>query len=221
MIQKIIIFYFCRLADRQKRADRDSLLQGVAQVNPVATASEPLPPVCNKPTSPLVHGHQTLQIPEPENREGQVTLRRKKKKSITSAATSPPVAEQLTSWDYWGPYYNYAWYKPWQVTPPPPPPSLSAQTATPAPGVQAVPSEETVKERRQREWRRRKAEQEDTERRTRGDPPKRRRADKDSYQYKCSRCDQYKAKQTGHSQVKGKWYCPSSGVSLEEWRLNL
>ena len=74
---------------------------------------------------------------------------------------------------------------------------------------------------RQREWRRKKADREDEDLRSKGQPPKRRRTEKDKYQYICHKCGQYKSKQTGHSQVKGKWYCPMSGETIAEWKTKL
>ncbi|KAK0139239.1 hypothetical protein N1851_024170 [Merluccius polli] len=73
---------------------------------------------------------------------------------------------------------------------------------------------------RQREWRLHKAALENQERVRKGEPPKKRQA-KESYHYECKLCGQPKSKQTGHSQLRGKWYCPASGQTLEEWRSSL
>ncbi|XP_058260426.1 uncharacterized protein LOC131362442 [Hemibagrus wyckioides] len=73
---------------------------------------------------------------------------------------------------------------------------------------------------RQRAWRLRKAEQEHQEHVARGEPP-RKRHPKEGYEYKCKICGQSKNKLTGHTQVKGKWYCPASGKTIEQWKASL
>ena len=68
-----------------------------------------------------------------------------------------------------------------------------------------------------RAWRQRKAAQEDQERIASGQPPKKRNRPKDTYTYKCTLCGKQKSKKTGHTQQRGKWYCPSMNITIEEW----
>ncbi|XP_041658916.1 uncharacterized protein LOC121519883 [Cheilinus undulatus] len=73
---------------------------------------------------------------------------------------------------------------------------------------------------RHRKWRLKKAALEDEERAARGEPLKKRHI-KDSYHYQCGTCGQPKNKSTGHTQVKGKWFCPASGQTVTEWKQTL
>lgn len=73
---------------------------------------------------------------------------------------------------------------------------------------------------RYRKWRQNRAELEDQERLARGEPPKKRQWKQD-YHYQCSVCGQAKNKSTGHTQIKGKWYCPASGQTVLEWKESL
>ena len=70
---------------------------------------------------------------------------------------------------------------------------------------------------RQRAWRLNKAAQEDEELMARGEPPRKRLA-KEKYHYTCKGCGQDKSKQTGHTQLKGRCYCPESGQTLDDSR---
>jgi rubredoxin len=85
--------------------------------------------------------------------------------------------------------------------PPPLPPSLSEVS-------------------RHGKWRKQKAAKEDIERQERGEQPKKRYT-KVKDQYQCTKCQQPKKKETGHTQYRGKWYCPSSNESLDDWRKNV
>ena len=82
------------------------------------------------------------------------------------------------------------------------------------PTLQAAPS-------RQQKWRQQKAAKEDKERQERGEPPIKRHTKVGQYRYLCSKCGKQKNAETGHTQLRGKWYCPSSGITLEEWRSQL
>ena len=53
------------------------------------------------------------------------------------------------------------------------------------------------------------------------DEPLKRLKIKETYHYECKLCGKPKNKQTGHSQLRGKWYCPESGQTLEEWKASL
>ena len=57
---------------------------------------------------------------------------------------------------------------------------------------------------------------EDEEAIAKGELPKRK--NKRAAMYKCGICGEPKAKITGHSQLKGKWFCPQKGQTLEEWK---
>ncbi len=54
----------------------------------------------------------------------------------------------------------------------------------------------------------------------RGEPPRKRLA-KEHYHYTCKECSQEKNKRTGHTQLKGRWYCPASGLTLDQWKNSL
>lgn len=101
-------------------------------------------------------------------------------------------------------------------------PPLHASTPTAAAGVAAPsPSSQLAANmNRHRRWRQNKAELEDRDRLARGEPPKKRKW-KPDYHYQCSVCSQAKNKSTGHTQIKGKWYCPASGQTLLQWKESL
>jgi hypothetical protein len=97
--------------------------------------------------------------------------------------------------------------------------SLSAQ---PAHSLSTQPSHSSLtlsaQSSRHRDWRHRKAEQEDQERVARGEPPKKRHKKPGQYRYICTTCQKQKCAETGHTQVKGRWYCPSIGITVDEWK---
>ena len=101
--------------------------------------------------------------------------------------------------------------------PPPPAPNPQSQGGAVAPSASAAAP---PARNRHREWRQQKAAQEDFERMTSGEPQKKRLA-KDDYHYLCKTCGQSKNKTTGHTQLRGKWYCPASGLTIEEWKSSL
>ena len=68
-----------RLQDRQKRADRDSLLQGVELPQQVHVAEESLLEALDLPSEPVPHGHADLEFEEPDNREGEAVIRRRRR----------------------------------------------------------------------------------------------------------------------------------------------
>lgn len=39
--------------------------------------------------------------------------------------------------------------------------------------------------------------------------------------YSCGKCDKPKCKDTGHRQLRGRWWCPSDNITYEEWKLSL
>ncbi|KAG7510642.1 hypothetical protein JOB18_027313 [Solea senegalensis] len=57
------------LQDRQKRTDRDSLLQGVELPQQVYVAEESQLAALDLPSEPVPHGHADMEFQEPENRE--------------------------------------------------------------------------------------------------------------------------------------------------------
>ncbi|XP_076577715.1 uncharacterized protein LOC143314537 [Chaetodon auriga] len=66
------------LQDRQKRTDRDSLLQGVQLPQQVQLAEESLLGAQDLPSEPVQHGHTVMEFQEPENREGEAVIRRRR-----------------------------------------------------------------------------------------------------------------------------------------------
>ncbi len=53
-----------------------------------------------------------------------------------------------------------------------------------------------------------------------GEQPQKQLA-KDIYHYISKQCGLAKNKTTGHTQIKGRWYCPASGLSVTQWRENV
>ncbi|KAM8857498.1 uncharacterized protein ACB058_009160 isoform 2-T2 [Synchiropus picturatus] len=98
------------------------------------------------------------------------------------------------------------------------PPSTSSQQQSSAPCPTHPNALDPTNRHRQR--RLQKAALEDQERERRGEPPRKRHS-KEHYHYQCKHCGKAKTKSTGHSQVRGKWYCPASGQTFEEWRDSL
>lgn len=69
-------------------------------------------------------------------------------------------------------------------------------------------------------WYRQKRDSISRERVERGEPPiKKYKKTKDFIT--CKVCGQPRRKETGHTQMKGRWWCPSSDVSLEVWKENV
>lgn len=93
--------------------------------------------------------------------------------------------------------------------------SVSSQPSAPPRSI--IPAQTS----RHREWRQRKAEKEDQERIARGEAPKKRYKRRETVSYNCTFCGQQKVRATGHTQIKGDWYCPSSGISVEDWKKQL
>ncbi|XP_039530311.1 wiskott-Aldrich syndrome protein family member 2-like [Pimephales promelas] len=352
------------LHDRQKRTNRDSLLQGAQLPQKVSVAKDPLPQARVIPSTPVEHGHAKIQFQEPENREDEAVIRPRHsfrsgsalaqhyplgsyewpassallsshQQEHTSPAPLPacssyqqghpppaqppvwptyqqdhPPPAQPPVWPtyqqghpppvpspgwyqqghpppaqppVWPTYQqghpppvpSPGWYQQghpppaqppvWptyqQGHPPPvpspgwyqqghPPPAQPPVWPTyqqghlppvPSPGwyqqghlppatsppfssqspLSSTPSDQSlVIFNRHRQWRRQKAALEDEERLARGEPPKKRQT-KEHYHYQCKLCGQSKSKLTGHSQVRGKWYCPASGQTIAEWKDSL
>ncbi|XP_056111110.1 uncharacterized protein LOC130088380 [Rhinichthys klamathensis goyatoka] len=326
------------LHDRQKRTDRDSLLQGVQLPQKVSVAKDPLPQARALPSAPVEHGHAKIQFQEPENHEGEAVIRPRHsfrsgsalaqhyplgpyvwpassallssdQQEHTSPAPSPawpsyqqghlppvqppawsshqqehtspaplpacssyqlghtspaqppvwptyqqghPPPAQPPVWPtyqqghpppaqppVWPTYQQGhpppaqppVWPTYQQGHPPPaqppgwyqqghPPPATSPAFSSQSP-LSSTPSDQSlVIFNRHRQWRQQKAALEDEKRLARGEPPKKRQT-KEHYHYVCKTCGQSKSKQTGHSQVKGKWYCPASGQTIAEWKDSL
>ena len=117
-------------------------------------------------------------------------------------------------------------------SPPPPPPFYPAGPmmppqstpdqyrwySTPMPTKPSSQEEEkTDAVSRHARWQREKALKEDAERAARGEPPVK-RYKKGKGTYICSQCNLQKTKETGHTQFKGKWFCPALGQTVEEWK---
>ena len=73
---------------------------------------------------------------------------------------------------------------------------------------------------RSSKWRRDKADELDRQRAERGEPPLKRKK-KYKEHYSCKKCNQPKNKETGHSQFRGNWWCPTDGVALDDWKSGL
>ncbi|XP_028437724.1 uncharacterized protein LOC114558143 [Perca flavescens] len=66
------------LQDRQKRTDRDSLLQGVQLPQQVHLAEESLLEARDLPSEPVQRANTVMEIQEPENREGEAVIRKRR-----------------------------------------------------------------------------------------------------------------------------------------------
>ncbi|XP_053699560.1 uncharacterized protein LOC128746500 [Synchiropus splendidus] len=265
------------LHDRQKRTERDSLLQGVQLPQQIAVTEELLPEPRALPSQPVQHGQAPLEFQEPENREGEARIRQRRSTRtpapLPQSAGFPPVAGQWPPLS-WTPFPQtpqvqpHGWFSAYQppptgpqawpsthrapFAPPPHPQGWSAYPQVPPPHFYAWPSTSQAPTQgwpsayqppstssqqqssapsqthpdaldptnRHRQRRLQKAALEDQERAQRGEPPKKRHT-KEQYHYQCKQCGQPKTKSTGHSQVRGKWYCPASGKTFEEWKDSL
>ena len=248
---------------RQKRADRESLLQGT-DLPSLSVSKTRLPKAVKLPTQHKEPGHQVLTFDEPENREGQLEKPQRKRKSapVTSSPGCPsaPAADSTHTpnvpfaWPRpppymqgtppWGGYYvpQFVSYNPQTQQTPPVlqpqqtiwPPQPLQQTIWPPQPLQLpqqpqqtivmshqTPTTSQAAPSRQQKWRQRKAAEEDKDRQERGEPPIKRHSKVGQYRYLCSKCGKQKNSVTGHTQLRGKWYCPSSGISVEEWRAQL
>ncbi|KAG1955491.1 hypothetical protein F2P79_008547 [Pimephales promelas] len=127
------------LLDRQKRTDRDTLLQGVELPQPVGLAKELLPKPRELPSAPVDHGHVAIEFQEPENREGEAVIRQRKYartgtgvssimhtdsglRDTSPSGTDWPGAQQFPGWDAW-PGYSGLSFPPshsqgWSSVPP-------------------------------------------------------------------------------------------------------
>ncbi|XP_067281466.1 uncharacterized protein [Pseudorasbora parva] len=76
------------LLDRQRRTDRDTLLQGVELPQPVGLAKEPLPKPRELPSAPDEHGHVAIEFQEPENQEGEAVICQRKYARTGTAVSS-------------------------------------------------------------------------------------------------------------------------------------
>ncbi|KAJ3582457.1 hypothetical protein NHX12_000590 [Muraenolepis orangiensis] len=65
----------CWWHGRQKRTNRDSLLQGVELPQKLSVATESLLEARELPSAPVEHGHDVMEFQEPENREGEAVIR--------------------------------------------------------------------------------------------------------------------------------------------------
>eukprot|EP00058_Branchiostoma_floridae_P014901 XP_002600389.1 hypothetical protein BRAFLDRAFT_99580 [Branchiostoma floridae] len=227
------------MSDRQKRVDREALLKGTSLPASITTAEEPLAEAHQLPTEESAHGHEHMQFDEPENRQGQSAKRPRNSAPRGSAVPIPylqgPVDSPTPPWFQGSTCTSHPAYQ--RVSPPPP----YFQGSTPAyqfphgyppmhwpyyiPPQSTPPSstnETQFLSSRHRDWRQRKAAMEDQERVARGEAPRKRYKSKEGgYRYICTLCQKQKCADTGHTQVKGKWYCPSLCITVEEWRESL
>ncbi|XP_043965569.1 uncharacterized protein LOC122827064 isoform X2 [Gambusia affinis] len=78
------------LHERQKRTDRDALLQGVNLPPKVSVADASFPEARQFPSLPVEHGHTSMEFKEPENREGEALIRQRVGGKAGSAQQCPP-----------------------------------------------------------------------------------------------------------------------------------
>ena len=174
------------------------MLPSTQRERSIHTTTEPLAPAKERPTAPVTHAHTQLTFHEPENREGEVPFR---PRNIIQAPQSTQVHQEI--------FTNRGnWDRSRYIEQPVPETVPATEFRVPTyPSVQCEFP-------RQPEWWQRKANKEDETRKAMGQPPKRRKHDKNSYHYQCTTCGLYKSKQTGHSQVRGKCTVPTLGRRL-------
>lgn len=209
---------------RQKKTHTATLLQGTSLPDTVTVARNPLPEPLLRPTEIIQHGHQEMEFVEPPNREGEAPLRARKRPTSHTTASQPDTL-QTTPFQPPPSQPHPSQYFPFYPSPFYPLPQQPAQWYTPPMHLWPATSssEETdnnVTMSRQANWRRMKAAQEDQERSLRGEPP-RKRYTKRKEGYSCSCCKKPKTKENGHTQVRGNWYCPEMGLTIEDWRSSL
>ena len=84
----------CRLQDRQKRAELDSLLQGVQLPQQISVAKESLLEARDLPPSqPVQHRHTLLEFQEPEDHEGEARIRQWHSSRTPVPCAIPPTGE--------------------------------------------------------------------------------------------------------------------------------
>ncbi|XP_057700251.1 uncharacterized protein LOC130920813 [Corythoichthys intestinalis] len=223
------------LLRRDKRKDRDMLLQGTALPKQLHLAKEPLPAVNRLPAAPVQHAHEVMTFEEPENREGEAfprqrTLGTQMEPERSQSVLCPP-QYRPPPFQY-PPFHHSSQFLHPQFAHAPQfaqfthaPPVQNPLLNNAPPGEQAVSGPGSSQacppfQPRQRKWRLNKAALEDEQRMSTGEPPKK-RLSKQNYHYTCKQCGQDKSKRTGHSQVKGRWYCPASGMTIDDWKKNL
>ncbi|KAK0152989.1 hypothetical protein N1851_005364 [Merluccius polli] len=233
------------LLRRDKRKDRNMLLQGTVLPQQLYLAKEPLPPINTLPAAPVQQAHEEMTFEEPENRQGEAFPRQRTLAANKPVVIPPPPPppqfppqfgpapfQQAPPFSYAPPFPHFPFphappfpyappypHMPFTHAPPIPyPPPFPHFPPMPAPQLQAPPECLPGAEPRQRAWRLNKAAQEDEDLRARGEPP-RKRLTKEKYHYTCKGCGQDKSKRTGHTQQKGRWYCPESGQTLDDWKV--
>ncbi|XP_027132526.1 leucine-rich repeat extensin-like protein 5 [Larimichthys crocea] len=233
------------LLRRDKRKDRDMLLQGTVLPRQLHLAKESLPAANALPAAPVQHGHEVMTFEEPENHEGEAfsppagsggeqacvlsTIFTSPVPSTVLASSSTVLASSSTV--RFGPappappQYGPAPPAPPQFGPAPPqfgPAPPAPPQFGPALPFQQAPYQQAClpPQPRQRAWRLKKSAQEDEEQVAQGVPPRKRLAN-EHYHYTCKECGQDKNKRTGHTQLKGRWYCPASGLTLDQWKNSL
>lgn len=203
------------------------LVQGTVLPKQLHLAKESLPAANALPAAPVHHGHELMTFEEPENREGEAFPRHRTlgahRPTFYPPFPPPPLPSQLQQ----ATFYHQA--PPFQPAPPFQWQAQPFQWQAPPLQQQVPPVQQQAPtlhqahlppQPRQRAWRLNKAAQEDEERMARGEPPKK-RLTKDNYHYTCKECGQEKNKGTGHTQLKGRWYCPASGLTVDQWKNSL
>jgi hypothetical protein len=217
--------YVFRLIERTRRVETQTLLKGVELPAHIQVAKGPLTEPRQCPSTPVEHGHTAMEFPEPDNREGEAVLRHRMAKDPHTA--SLPVETGATggagSVEWQGPYPQQPYWfgeQPWPGWfggPGWPPYQHQQSYPTPPAPTPAPPPPPYTSASYGSMWRTKKAEKEDWERQERGEPPIKRYR-KNGISYQCTKCQLPKTKDTGHTQYKGNWFCPSSDQSLDDWR---
>lgn len=173
---------------RQERIIPSTLIQGIPLPESISIDHEQQQPALSIPTSHQTHEHVDLDFTEPDNREGQAFKKQKVTTSLPSTSTSNEHVADYQSSQSW-PQYQYGW----------PgwgnwsyyyqvPSSTASFPAWPQQPPPPPPSAETPSQKKSRSF------------------------------YRCSQCGKAKSKETNHTQLNGKWFCPASSESFEDWK---
>lgn len=181
----------------------------------LSCASDSLPPAQSRPCSLPPPPDDQLTFPEPEDTTGQAHVRQSRPAPSTAQDTSSTSTGTSSAQDPSS--------EPSSSSSAPGPSSSAPGPSSSAPGQTShapVPTPATpLLVSRTTEWRRRKQAEAagSTSAPTTAAAPRSRKV------YSCRICGQAMSKQTGHTQFKGKRYCPmeSGQVSQEEWLAQL
>jgi hypothetical protein len=163
-----------------------------------------------KPVIPPLHGHQSMEFEDQPNTAGEARLKLRKGTVTATIVREGQVPDG-------GHIINI---------PVPKPPAVVSDGAVMDTVVQSLPIviRENVQQKnkivpKSTKWYRDRAEARDIERAKTGEAPLKRYR-KYKSQYCCLKCSLAKTKETGHTQYKGKWWCPTdeATMTLDEWK---